>query len=328
MESSVDLLTQLTSYVSRNNQDMTVWNDKMKAIIISREQDRERRRRIQENIPGSVNWTFLSASDGHRPEAMDERYAKLISGTFWGQGKIKPGAFGCFVSHYRAWLECLHANTPVLILEDDVCFCPQHALGIEALKYTHWDVILLNRAAVGWNLLNQEYKGTRLIPIAALRRKMALRASRVMTQENRGDLTKVRSLREIVMRLAESSVIPDSPDAPGAYGYALMPDGARKLVALAENLGVVVGVDWFMLGSAITGENLTGRWSIPGKVAKYFQNADIVNIGVSDAWIVESIDGDVGGSVINHTQLVAIEEYAKRIGTERRGLANKSEMNS
>ena len=43
-----------------------------------------------------------------------------------------------------------------------------------------------------------------------------------------------------------------------------------------------------------------------------------MNVGVSDAWIVESIDSDVGGSVINHAELVSIKEYAKKIGTEQR----------
>lgn len=297
---------------------MIFGSEKMKAIIISREQDRERRQRIEERIPRSLDWTYLNASDGHRPAALDERYARLVSGTFWGRNKIKPGAFGCFVSHYRAWLECLHASAPVLILEDDVCFSSEKSLGIEALSRDDWDVVLVNRAAVGWNLLNQEYKATRLIPIAALQRRFALRASRETTEKNAGDPTKVKSLREIVLRLVESSIIPDSSDAPGAYGYVLMPNGARKLVALAERLGAIVGVDWFMLGSAVPGEILSGRWRVPGEVARYFKNAEMVNVGVSDAWIVESIDSDVGGSVINHAQLVGIEEYAKEIGTEQR----------
>ena len=290
----------------------------MKAIIISREQDIERRQRIEERVPRSLDWTYLNASDGHRPAALDERYAKLISETFWGRDKIKPGAFGCFVSHYRAWLECVRQNAPVMILEDDVCFSPLRALSSEPFGGEEWDVILVNRAAVGWSLLNQAYKDIRLVPIAALRRRVALRMSRLATEQNAGDLTKVRSLGETVVRLAESSVIPDSPDVPGADGYVLMPVGARKLVALAERLGVIVGVDWFMLGSAVPGAILSGRWSVPGQVARYFKNAERVNVGVSDAWIVESIDSDVGGSVINHAELVSIKEYAKKIGTEQR----------
>lgn len=286
----------------------------MKAIIISREQDGDRRRRIQASIPDLLDWSFLDASDGHRPGTLDVRYAKLIPRAFWGNEKIKPGAFGCFVSHYRAWLECLRVNSPVLILEDDVCFSRGHFLNIDAVNSHAWDIVLVNRATVAWNFLNQEYKATRLIPFVSLRRRLALRASRVSMERNIGDARIVTSLREIVKSLVESSVTPDSHDTPGACGYILTPEGAKKTLALADSLGVVVGVDWFMLGSAMSGTTLSGKWDLPGKVARYFRNTEPVNVGVSGAWMVESIDADVGGSVINHAQLFSIEEYAAKIG--------------
>lgn len=287
----------------------------MKAIIISREQDKERRGRIREGIPEWLDWSFLNASDGHQPTVLDARYRDLIAETFWGNKKIKPGAFGCFVSHYRAWLECSRANVPLLILEDDIFFSLDKGSDFDSLISNDWDVILVNKSAVAWNLLNKIYEQARWIPFGGLRRRLALKASRVAMERNTGDPSIVRSLREVMLGLVNSSLTPDSPEVPGANGYILMPNGAKKLLALADKLGVLVGVDWFILGSAMSGAEFSGSWSVPGRVAKYFENSEIVNIGVSCAWMVDSIDDNVGGSVINHTQLVTIEEYAKTIGT-------------
>lgn len=286
----------------------------MKTIIISRKQDKERRRRIEGSVPKSLDWKFLDASDGHHPGALDVNYAKLIPKTFWGNEKIKPGAFGCFVSHYRAWLECLHLNVPVLILEDDVHFSSERQFNFESMNEGQWDMVLVNRATVAWNLLEKKYQATQLVPITALRGWLALRASRVAAEKNAGYPEIVTPLRRIVTSLVESSVTPDSHDTPGANGYILAPKGAKKMLSLADSLGVVVGVDWFMLGSAMAGTTPSGNWEIPGEVAMYFRNTEPVNIGVAGVWMVDSIDCDVGGSVINHAHLVSIKEYAAKIG--------------
>ncbi|GAA7460909.1 hypothetical protein MM0360_03810 [Helicobacter pylori] len=38
----------------------------------------------------------------------------------WCRGELLPQEFGCYLSHYFLWKECVKTNQPVVILEDDV----------------------------------------------------------------------------------------------------------------------------------------------------------------------------------------------------------------
>ena len=281
----------------------------MKTIVISRAQDQNRRARIQASIPASIDWEFLDASDGHRPNSIGTYYEKLIPMTFWHNDRIKPGAFGCFVSHYRAWEDCLQRNTNVLILEDDVTFCKSDSIIKEIPDINDWDLIFVNRAAVAWNLLYQAYRGASYCPITTVRKKIAFKISRTRADRNDGEYAAVSELREVVTSLTRWSITPDSHDAPGAYGYIVTPAGAQKLLVLSDSLGVVVGVDWFMLGSSMSGTVPSGAWQFPGKVALYFLNSIQLRAGVSSRWLVDSNDFDIGGSVINHSEMMPIKEY-------------------
>ncbi|MBY8976688.1 FkbM family methyltransferase [Rhodobacteraceae bacterium NNCM2] len=62
----------------------------------------------------------IAAIDGHAPDAPFHAWAHLIGPHFWGAETIKPGALGCYLSHFRAWRHVVeHGLDWALICEDD-----------------------------------------------------------------------------------------------------------------------------------------------------------------------------------------------------------------
>jgi hypothetical protein len=66
------------------------------------------------------NWIFekFSAIDGHKTTADDW---KQIGVTMNEAGKMRrrPGAQGCWLSHFSLWNKCRNSNTPIVVMEHD-----------------------------------------------------------------------------------------------------------------------------------------------------------------------------------------------------------------
>jgi GR25 family glycosyltransferase involved in LPS biosynthesis len=146
----------------------------IKSLVISRSGDTLRRTRFERLAPVFLDWSYLEATDGHRPEGIPRRYSRLIPDLFWGETKIKPGAFGCFISHYRAWEQCLSINRQTIVFEDDVVF--NEGWGVEDLStlvsqasQMSFDVVFMNRRAVTWYRLHADQKGLTLSDIYPIR---------------------------------------------------------------------------------------------------------------------------------------------------------------
>ncbi|WQW88798.1 glycosyltransferase family 25 protein [Helicobacter pylori] len=64
----------------------------------------------------------------------------------WCCGELLPQEFGCYLSHYFLWKECVKLNQPVVILEDDVALEPNFMQALEDCLKSPFDFVKL----FGW----------------------------------------------------------------------------------------------------------------------------------------------------------------------------------
>lgn len=263
----------------------------VRTIIVSAITSLKRRERIRSIIPQNFDWKFLDATMGRQPESIDSKYLSLIANTFWGDSKLKPGAIGCFISHYRVWEECVSANYPVLVLEDDVLLDSDIENQLNLHENTNFDVIFLNQRSVRWMQLYQS--------------------------RNRLPSLPARPFREVISGLVNSNIEPGNKIAPGTDCYMVTPKGAKAMIEIANLVGTKIDVDWFMLGCAIAGEALVGKWHRPILATSYFPSIGTVNIGVANKWIAYESPQDVGGSILNHNYIIEHTEYISLLNKDR-----------
>ncbi|GAA7355077.1 hypothetical protein HpCK71_09790 [Helicobacter pylori] len=58
-------------------------------------------------------------------------------------GELLPQEFGCYLSHYLLWKECVKTNQPVVILEDDVVLEPNFMQALEDCLKSPFDFVRL-----------------------------------------------------------------------------------------------------------------------------------------------------------------------------------------
>ncbi|WQV60808.1 glycosyltransferase family 25 protein [Helicobacter pylori] len=64
----------------------------------------------------------------------------------WCYGELLPQEFGCYLSHYLLWKECVKLNQPVVILEDDVALESNFMQALEDCLKSPFDFVKL----FGW----------------------------------------------------------------------------------------------------------------------------------------------------------------------------------
>ncbi|PUD66911.1 glycosyltransferase family 25 protein [Helicobacter pylori] len=64
----------------------------------------------------------------------------------WCCGELLPQEFGCYLSHYLLWKECVKTNQPIVILEDDVALEPNFMQALEDCLKSPFDFVKL----FGW----------------------------------------------------------------------------------------------------------------------------------------------------------------------------------
>ncbi|RVY09902.1 glycosyltransferase family 25 protein [Helicobacter pylori] len=64
----------------------------------------------------------------------------------WCCGELLPQEFGCYLSHYLLWKECVKTNQPVVILEDDVALKSNFMQALEDCLKSPFDFVKL----FGW----------------------------------------------------------------------------------------------------------------------------------------------------------------------------------
>ncbi|MCQ2952253.1 glycosyltransferase family 25 protein [Helicobacter pylori] len=61
----------------------------------------------------------------------------------WCRGELLPQEFGCYLSHYLLWKECVKLNQPVVILEDDVALESHFIQALEDCLKSPFDFVRL-----------------------------------------------------------------------------------------------------------------------------------------------------------------------------------------
>lgn len=260
----------------------------VRAIVVSRVSDTARRQRIEQTIPPSLDWSFLDATDGHRPSTIPARYGRLVAPTYWGNKRLKPGAIGCFLSHYRIWEACVAADEPVLALEDDALFNPAGPDPEALLAETGAGIVFMNERTVSWNRLHHRRSGT--------------------------ELSAVADLAAVIEGLVGAGIVPPHPRAAGTDCYLVTPPAARALIALTDRCGTIMGLDWFMMACAIAGRPQDGAWAPPARAVSLLPpGVDAIPMAVAGDWLVETSNAGVGASVIAHGSTVDCRAYIAEI---------------
>ncbi|MBH0271045.1 glycosyltransferase family 25 protein, partial [Helicobacter pylori] len=61
----------------------------------------------------------------------------------WCCGELLPQEFGCYLSHYLLWKECVKTNQPVVILEDDAALESNFMQALEDCLKSPFDFVRL-----------------------------------------------------------------------------------------------------------------------------------------------------------------------------------------
>ena len=95
----------------------------MKTFVINLSHRKDRLDKFKQNNADFISYDVIKAVDGY-----DVSYEDLLKRGFdvdhnWIDPILKTplakGEVGCFLSHWKAWKQCIKANEPCLILEDD-----------------------------------------------------------------------------------------------------------------------------------------------------------------------------------------------------------------
>lgn len=92
----------------------------------------------------SLQWRFLDAVRGSALTSTPKEYKPTKVKNLLGF-ELTPNELGCFLSHKKAWQECVDKNVPTIIFEDDFCLLPHFEKTIDFLMNgcTKWDAVRL-----------------------------------------------------------------------------------------------------------------------------------------------------------------------------------------
>ena len=67
------------------------------------------------------SWSVFAAVDGHRTDLTSQwQQAGVTIMEDRGKLRLRPGAQGCWLSHFQLWSQCRESGRSMIILEDDV----------------------------------------------------------------------------------------------------------------------------------------------------------------------------------------------------------------
>jgi len=95
----------------------------MKTLVINLSHRKDRLDKFKQNNADYISYDVLKAVDGYKVEYADLRKMGFDTDHDWIDPilntPLTKGEIGCFLSHWKAWKQCIKANEPVLVLEDD-----------------------------------------------------------------------------------------------------------------------------------------------------------------------------------------------------------------
>ena len=95
----------------------------MKTFVINLASRKDRIQKFEENNADYISYDVLRAVDGYQVSYDELNRMGFDVNHKWIdpilQTPLTKGEVGCFLSHWKAWKQCIKANEPCLILEDE-----------------------------------------------------------------------------------------------------------------------------------------------------------------------------------------------------------------
>lgn len=117
----------------------------LQILVISLGRSTDRRAKVEHQMQKvSFPWTFLDAVDGSALTEPPEEYHPLKVKLLQGY-PLTPNEIGCYLSHKKAWKQCVTKNIPTLVFEDDFVLSPEFESVIHSLlnNISAWDFVRL-----------------------------------------------------------------------------------------------------------------------------------------------------------------------------------------
>ena len=114
-------------------------------LVISLPHSTQRREHVQSEFQSlQTPWQFIEAIDGVKLASVADMYnAKKVTQLLGFE--LTPAEIGCFLSHRKAWEECVKSNTVTIVFEDDFILKPHFQESVDLLltQYIDWDIARL-----------------------------------------------------------------------------------------------------------------------------------------------------------------------------------------
>ena len=95
----------------------------MKTLVINLSHRKDRLEKFKENNSEFISYDVLKAVDGYKLEYAELQRMGFDTDHNWIDPilntPLTKGEVGCFLSHWKAWKQCIKLNEPILVLEDD-----------------------------------------------------------------------------------------------------------------------------------------------------------------------------------------------------------------
>jgi GR25 family glycosyltransferase involved in LPS biosynthesis len=175
-----------------------------------------------------LEYTFVPGLDG-----LDENFPfpsfKHLYHPFWGnEESFKPGAFACYLSHSLCWQAIAEGDAPhAVVLEDDVAFQSDNLEAFaDSVLEAPFDLIFINERMQRWIAASSIREEKPLVPVS-----------------------------QLLCSLVRSGEFASRIRAPGADGYIVSREGARKLMTMLHSRKVCMGVDYALVFNSV-------RWQV------------------------------------------------------------------
>lgn len=117
----------------------------VQGLVISLAGSDVRQQKVKSELDKTnLQWRFLDAVRGSELTNTPKEYQPSKVKDLLGF-ELTPNELGCFLSHKKAWQECVDNNIPTIIFEDDFCLLPHFEKAIHFLvnESTNWDAVRL-----------------------------------------------------------------------------------------------------------------------------------------------------------------------------------------
>jgi glycosyl transferase, family 25 len=117
----------------------------IQALVISLPGSDARQNKVREELDKTnLQWHFLEAVRGAALTTIPKEYKPAKVKNLLGF-ELTSNELGCFLSHKKAWQECVRKNIPTIIFEDDFYLSPHFERAIHFLmnKRNEWNAVRL-----------------------------------------------------------------------------------------------------------------------------------------------------------------------------------------